>query len=81
MNPYETIYNFLLENGQSDYHSKVKGLISAIKKAVGTPEAATLRTQLDQRMKKHYQGMGDREFMDFSSDLISTSKSKKGKGK
>ena len=71
----------MIENGQSDYQNKVKGLIAAIKKAKGTPKAAALRTRLDQTMQKHYHGMGGREFAEFGSDLISTSKSKKGKGK
>ena len=82
MNSYNKIYSLLVESDQSGYQSEVKGLIAAIKKAKGTPKADSLRTQLDQRMKKHYGGMGRREFAEFGSSLLSTNtKGKKNKGK
>lgn len=77
MSIYKKIQALIVE---STYHSEVQRLTSELKKAKGTPRSIGLRKQLDQAMKAHYQGMNPKEFMEFSSDLVSTSKSKKGKG-
>jgi len=78
MSIYRKIQTLIVE---TTYHSEVQRLMAAIKKTRGTPQAQGLRKQLDQAMRTHYQGMNTKEFMEFGSDLVSTSKSKKGKGK